>query len=227
MDNKKIWMILGAIGAVALVVLISTFVGKSDKGKKVTKKTSEEFPVFGSEKGYADSQYPDAPLPYVEDPSMEDEAVNLWPTAIKSVKDDKHREKVKEEWRDFATKYPKNIYVMNEFRPAMTEKEAKERRATMETFTGVDATYARMESKFKYSEPGSEPPKAPKSAKDAGVTPDEQKVYFSYRIRELESRIELMDYVKENKGLTEDQVRTAEKRQTGASAATMVLIRAG
>jgi len=203
--DKKLFAILGAIGVVALV-LFFLFSGKDEK-KKVTKAgDSEDFSIPRDFTGYGDTQYPDAPSPF-NNAEAEEEARSLWPTAIKSIKDDAHREKVREEWRDFAAKYPKNIYILNEYRPPLTEKEAADRRASLDVITGVDTYFYREVSRGKFAESG----KDPAIPKDAGVTPDQQRAFFDYKIKEVESRIELIQYAREQKGLSSDQEKTADR----------------
>ncbi|MDX1957872.1 MAG: hypothetical protein SFU98_04825 [Leptospiraceae bacterium] len=195
---------------VFILALLATTIGYflfKGKGKApVAKKKTTETQEFSSTQT-KDSYYPDAPSPYLESSDLEDEANKLWSSAIRDRKDESHREKVRAEWRDFASKYPKNFYVLNEFKAPLTEEETKERIQSLESFTAVDSFYARAVSLGKYSPVGS----TPKDPKEAGVTPNEQRAFFDFKIRELESRLELMDYAKENKGLSSDQLQSAEK----------------
>jgi len=205
--DKKIVILLGAAGAIALLVLFFLSSGK-EKTKKVAKtEESEEFLNTKNFSGYSDTMYPDAPSPFAN-ADAEEEAKSLWPTAIKSVKDDAHREKVREEWRDFASKYPKNIYVLNEYRAPLTEKEAADRRSSLDSFTSVDTYFFRETAKLRSAEIGKDPAAAPK---DAGVTSDQQRAYFDYKIKEVESRIELIQYAREQKGLSSDQDGIADR----------------
>lgn len=193
--------------AVILVGAIATYFlfNSDDKKKKTVKNSQEEDYTVPNDKGFKDF-YADAPNPF-ESQDMENEANRLWASAMKKTFDDRHREKVKEEWRNFAAKYPKNIYIPNDFRQPLTEKEIQERRQYLDNYTAAESNFNRMLGLGKYSEPG----KTPSSPKEAGVTPEQQRIFFDYKIREMESRLELMEFVKEHKGLAPDQEATAEK----------------
>jgi len=204
MDKKWLFILGGGVLVLLLVVLFSF--RSEDKKKQAKSKEDSDFQIAKNTTGYSDSIYPDAPSPFVNS-EAEEEAQNLWPAAIKSVKDDAHREKIKEEWRDFVAKYPKNIYVLNEYRQPLTEKEAADRRILLDLVAGVDSFFSREVSRGKYAEGG----KDPVVPKEAGVTPDQQKAFFDYKIREIESRIELIQYAREQKALSSDQDRIADK----------------
>lgn len=204
--NRKIWLYLG-LGAAVLVAIGLLLPGKTDKKQNKSTGEREDFPVFSNPQGYSDSIYPDAPLPFVEEPALEEEAVQLWPTAIRSVKDEKHKEKIREEWKDFAARYPTNLYVLKEFKPAMSKQEEEKALANLETFAEVDSFYARTLATAKYAEPGTEP----KIGNEPKITPASQRVFFEYKIQELESRIQLIEYAKESKALSSEQESTAVK----------------
>jgi hypothetical protein len=205
--TKRNLLILGLVGLAAISIVVLMMPGKSGKKRVSQTGGGDDFTVFSSDKGYTDTIYPDAPLPFVEDPSLEAEAINLWPSAIRSVKDDKHREMVREQWKDFSTKYPSNVYVPKQYKAPITVEQEKEIRENLDIFASVDTFYARSISRSKYGEPGKEPV----TSTEAGVTPSEQRKFFDYKIRELESRIQLIEYAKENNGLAEDQIPSANK----------------
>ena len=207
MNNKNLLFIGLGIAVVAAIIFLM-IPGGSTK-KKVTQSGGEEdFTVFSSDKGYSDSIFPDAPLPYVEEPSLESEAINLWPTAIRSVKDDDNKEKIREQWKDFAAKYPKNVYILNSYKAPLSVEDEKKVREELDTVVGVNTFFARNISASKYA---GKPGEAPITPKEPSVTPDEQRKYFDYKIRELQSRIELIEYAKENKALSQDQLPQADK----------------
>ncbi len=204
MDKKWIILALGILTLVAVGILL--YPTKKEKQKPTSHVNKEEMPIF-RDKGYSDTIYPDAPSPFTEDAKLEDEAVFLWPTALQSVKDDKHREKVKEEWRAFASAYPNNIYVLNEYKPSMTKEQEEKVIAEMNTFTEVETFFARNVSSGKYAAVGVEP----QTSNTPGITPQAQKVYFDYKIIELESRIQLIEYAKQNKAFSSEQEAMADK----------------
>ncbi|TGN17713.1 hypothetical protein EHS15_16190 [Leptospira idonii] len=137
---------------------------------------------------FDDPEFADAPAPEEDELSQ---AEKLWPFALE--RQPNRKEKIKEEWRDFAAKYPKNFYIPKEIRPAMTEAEEKEAKENMETFTALEANFASSISKNKWSEPNGNPPSEP-----SRPAPAEQKIYFDYKIHELESRIQMIEYWMEN-----------------------------
>lgn len=204
MDKKWIIILLGILTIVTIGVLL--FPSKKEKQKQVSGLNKDEVPIF-KDKTYADSIYPDAPSPFTEDPKLEDEAAFLWPTALQSVKDEKHKEKVREEWKAFASMYPKNIYLLNEYKPPMSKEQEEKIIADMNTFAEVESFFARNVATSKYAAVGVEP----QTSNTPGVTPQAQKVYFDYKIQELESRIQLIEYAKENKALSPEQEAMANK----------------
>lgn len=204
MDKKWIILLFGL--AVLVTIGILLYPEKKEKQKSVSKIDKDEMPVF-RDKGYSDTIYPDAPSPFTEDAKLEDEAVFLWPSTLQSVKDEKHKEKVREEWKAFASVHPNNIYLLNEYKPALTKEQEEKIIAEMNTFTEVESFFARNVASSKYAAVGVEP----QTSNTPGVTPQAQKVYFDYKIKELESRIQLIEYAKENKGLSLEQESMAEK----------------
>lgn len=204
MDKKWIILFLGIATLIAIGVLL--FPSKKEKQKQTSQAAKEEMPVF-RDKGYSDTIYPDAPSPFTEDAKLEDEAVFLWPTALQSVKDEKHREKVREEWKSFASLYPNNIYLLNEYKAPMTKEQEEKVIAEINTFLEVDSIFARNVATSKYAAVGVEP----QTSNTPGVTPQAQKVYFDYKIKELESRIQLIEFAKQNKAFSPEQEAMADK----------------
>ena len=78
----------------------------------------------------------------------------------------------------------------------------------MDIVSKMDSKLAVMEVNARRSEPGSAVPKAPGKA---DITPEEQRVYIGYKMRELESRIQLIEYSIENSGITGDKLTIARK----------------
>ncbi|WP_367897621.1 hypothetical protein AB3N61_11450 [Leptospira sp. WS58.C1] len=135
-------------------------------------------------------EFPDAPHPFEEDPDLEGSAKRLWPAAFREKKSEEEREKIREEWIDFAARFPRNIYIPKEFRPPLTSEDEKKARELLDKITSAESKFALSRNASKYDHPGS----VPTRPTDPNVTPEEQRAYFSYKISELESRIQLVQY---------------------------------
>lgn len=82
----------------------------------------------------------------------------------------------------------------------------KKARKRLDTFTDIETKNAIIYSLAKYAEPG-KAPEEPSS--QPNVDPKEQRTYFQYRIEELESRIQLIEYTIQEGRLDPDQAETA------------------
>lgn len=204
--NKKFLVIGGvALALFALVFVFSPFSSKK-KTSKVNSSSSDMSDSSTTSSGF--SNFSDAPNPANEDSSLEAEAEKLWPHLAKEDNSSARREKVKEEWNAFATKYPKNIYIPSELKAPLTEAEIAERRMEMDIVSKMDSKLAVMEVNARRAEPNSAVPKAPSKA---DITPEEQRIYIGYKTRELESRIQLIEYSIENSGISGDKLTIARK----------------
>ncbi|MBE7410610.1 MAG: hypothetical protein L6Q54_06985 [Leptospiraceae bacterium] len=205
MKNKNL-LIYIVIGVAVLLVAILFFVPGEKEKKKTDVSVRDKIKI--STKGVVidDPYFPDAPHPSSEDPKLEAEAERLWPHALKPGPTDKDREKIREEWNRFSAKYPKNLYIPNEYKPPQTEKEAEQIRKELDVFTEVDASFASQIAANKYAEPGSEM----KTPNEPKVTPEQQATYFSYKIRELESRIQLVEFMMESGEIDQAQSNIAK-----------------
>jgi hypothetical protein len=132
-----------------------------------------------------ESDYADAAFPSDDD---NDQAERLWPHAFKTP-DIGLKERVAEEWKQFSAKYPNNIYIPSMFRSKpMTKEEEASALETLDSVTSQEASLASFISNNRYAT--GEPPEGRKE-KDAN--PKEQAKYFDYKIRELQSRIQLIE----------------------------------
>lgn len=149
---------------------------------------------------FDDPEFAEAPTP--EDLDLAQAEV-LWPFALE--KKPNRKEQVKEEWRDFAAKYPKNFYIPREIKQRLSEKEEKEQLDFLDDFTAMDASFSSSvaSSKWDLGNPPSEPSSKPEAAK--------QKRYFDYKIYELESRIQMVEYWMETKKPSAEVKQNAEK----------------
>jgi hypothetical protein len=204
--NKK-FLVIGGI-ALALIALAFLFMPSRDKKKTANKNSSSETNETVSSSSGGFTNFSDAPSPGNEDSALEAEAEKLWPHLAKQDTSAKRKEKVKEEWNAFASKYPKNFYIPAELKAPMTEAEAAEKRREIDIVTKMESKLSVIEINARKSEPGSAVPKAPGKP---DVTPEEQRIYIGFKTKELESRIQLIEYSIENSGINGDQLTIARK----------------
>ncbi|MBP9887007.1 MAG: hypothetical protein KBF93_11970 [Leptospiraceae bacterium] len=205
--NKKFLVIGGiTLALVALVLIFSPFSSKKKTSKVNSSSSDMSENSTTSSSGF--SNFSDAPNPANEDSSLEAEAEKLWPHIAKEDNSNARREKVKEEWNNFATKYPKNIYIPSELKAPLTEAEIADRRKEMDIVSKMDSRLAVMEVNARRAEPNSAVPKAPGKS---DITPEEQRIYIAFKTRELESRIQLIEYSIENSGISGDKLTIARK----------------
>jgi len=204
MNDRNKW-IFGGLGLAALV-LVTFFLftsGKENQSSNNAKvdEDSERSIRSTAKSLFDDPEFAEAPTPDDDELSQ---AESLWPMALERKPD--NREKVKEEWRDFAAKYPKNFYIPKAMRPARTEAEEKAAVQALDDFTAMDASIASDLSKNKWADAGSTPGAEPKRP-----APAKQKAYFDFKINELESRIQMVEYWMQNNGVNASDKANAEK----------------
>ena len=138
--------------------------------------------------------YLDAPKPNL-DP---EEIFKLWPDLQNPPKVNK--EEIEKQWIEFARKYPDNFYIPTKYLN-LTEEQLQQRQKELETFTYLESKYSAFRSKLnKEAKPGVDAPEI----KEISIEPEEQRTYFQYKIKELQSRIELIEYWLENEGTNLD-----------------------
>lgn len=184
MENSKKIILYIIISAIIFIFFILFYIFfKSDKVDQVTKK--EEESIREKIKDF----YLDAPKPNM-DP---EEVLKLWPDLQNPPKQDP--EEIDRQWVDFSRKYPNNFYIPTKYLN-LSEEQLQERQKQLEIFTDLESRYASIKAKYKKNtNTNVDGPDAPK---DSPITPDEQRQYFNYKIHELQSRIELIEYWLEN-----------------------------
>ncbi|EPG81348.1 hypothetical protein [Leptospira santarosai] len=204
MEFKKKLFFATALLAVFLI-LFSVFWIENPKKRSLP--ISEEKDTVLKTRYYSemDPYYPDVPHPFNQDPELEVQAKKLWPEAFRPKMTSEEKEEIQKEWGNFIARYPKNLYIPAELRPPLTEAEEKEVREKLDTFADVESGNISVRFLEKYSEPGKEP----EFSSELNVTPKEQLVYINYKIEELESRIQLVEYTIQQKKLDADQIEIA------------------
>ncbi|GBF48671.1 hypothetical protein LPTSP4_01710 [Leptospira ryugenii] len=201
--NKWIWGGLAVI-AVGLFAYLLFDANSEKNGQKFSSKQWEKdsSDSISANSLFDEPEFSDAPRP---DDDELGQAETLWPFALE--KKPNRKEQVKEEWREFAAKYPNNFYIPREMRPSLTAEQEKENQVLLEDFTAVDASIAAELSRGKWSEPGSNPSAEPSSR----PTASKQKAYFDFKIHELESRIQMIEYWMEKQPSLGAEKATAER----------------
>ncbi|XDD43813.1 hypothetical protein AB3N58_05545 [Leptospira sp. WS60.C2] len=202
--SKRFIGIVSVCGFFLVLFGITIWKFSSEKTKQTAVVSNSD---FGSSEKHASSLFDDPE--FADAPNPEElelaQAEVLWPFALE--KKPNRKEEIKEEWRDFAAKYPNNFYIPREIRAPMTEAQEKEQLEMLDSFTAMDASFSASLSKEKWSDkPSAEEPNASERP-----SPKTQKAYFDFKINELESRIQMVEYWLENKKPDGDVRGSAEK----------------
>ncbi len=194
-------IIIGAVVVVVAIIVIILLYTPQRRDRPDQKTT---------EYGEGERQFTDAPRPD-SDPELAEQIRTLWPHALKPVQDNK--EEVRRQWQEFAKAYPDNLYVPDEYRSqAPTEEQRAARQKNMELVTSIDAKVASTKSAAKSAKPGTPGPTAPGTA---DIAPAEQKQYFNYKIQELQSRIQLVQFML-SKGNPDNQQKAQAQKDIAA-----------
>lgn len=203
--NKNRWMLL--LGGAFLILITIMMYSQTENANRDAKLKSENKDPWSSDRssdGSDFTNFPEAPRP---EEDVRAEVEKLWAHALEP-KDPKRKERVRKEWQDFAQKHPTNIYIPNEIRGPLTEAEEKDIIETLDSFTSMEAKFASYIASNKYAEPGTE---APERISEKDADPKEMAKYFEYKVRELESRIELLEYTMEKARLSSVDEANAKK----------------
>lgn len=202
MNKKQILILLGIVGVVALsVIVIFTFGGEDNRG-----------PLAGGEdgerpEGPIGDLWAEAPAP-ADDLEKMEEYRNLWPDIDDAPAD---REAVRAQWKEFAARYPQNIYIPNEYLSELNENEIKERRELLDTIGTVESGLASARIAARKDNAPAAGKEGPDAPAEPAVTPAQQRKFFDYKIQELESRIQLVQFTIEKGRLDADQLPDAQK----------------
>ncbi|EPG73242.1 hypothetical protein LEP1GSC058_3235 [Leptospira fainei serovar Hurstbridge str. BUT 6] len=197
------WIVAGIV-----LLLLLIFIFWPDKAEKIKSVSQETESVLERRRNLTSGiEFPDAPHPFTEDPELEGQAKRLWPHAFGPKKTDADRERIREEWVEFAFKYPKNIYIPAEFRTPLTQDEERKAKERLDLVTAAESQFAISRNAGKFAEPGV----SPSQVTDPQVTPQQQKAYFDYKIQELESRIQLVEYSIQQGKLDPSQIQEANQ----------------
>ncbi|MCB1175463.1 MAG: hypothetical protein KDK39_17945 [Leptospiraceae bacterium] len=200
MPKEKKTLFIAAILIVTLLVIgLFIFINQQDDTPADTTENRE-----GTE--IKQDFYKDAPPPFVDEEEL-DQMRNLWPDAFNLQKVD--REEVKREWKEFASIYPENVYIPSRFLPEQTAEQKQKQREVLDQVSSIEIRLASQRAAQRTS--GDD--KQRKTESDPGqgdITPAEQQLYFTQKLKELESRQQLIEYALHQNKLDVDQIPTAK-----------------
>lgn len=141
------------------------------------------------------------------------EVDRLWPHIRKGEPTEADRAKVRVQWVNFSIQHPDNIYIPNEFKPPITASQAKAVRQQLDDTTALVAKQAAQKHLDRFAQnQGTNPVEVTEQqARDSGVTPDQQRNFFNYKIKELESRIQLVEFYLNSDDLDTNKKAAAKK----------------
>ncbi|MCB1166824.1 MAG: hypothetical protein KDK37_01345 [Leptospiraceae bacterium] len=198
MPKSRLYII---IAVVAVLVVAVIWLLASPGKNEVAEGPDGAPPRESFDRGPSDIEWPDAPAPQMS----AEEIRRLWPDLYLPRPD---RDEVARQWKEFASRHPDNFYIPNQFKAPLTEEQEKAKRETLDTITSIESRIASSKAQAKNAKPGEEGPDAPS---ESPIKPEEQRAYFNYRIHEVESRIELIQYFLENGEPDADQKAQAAK----------------
>jgi hypothetical protein len=190
---QKNKILLGvAVALVVGVLLYAAFSAKSSGQRKDagTVKNLDQGPAQGDSFFSVpdDWQYQEAPNP---DTTLEAflKSRELWPDIGEKKSSEEHRERIRREWREFAARYPHNLFIPPEFKNS-TQAQKEAVRRDNELAADQAARQAAFAAQAKYRQPG----EAPTESVGAPPNAAEQRAWLDYKIRETRSLIEVIDY---------------------------------
>jgi hypothetical protein len=202
MNKKQLMILLGIVGIVVLaIVIILSFGDENERGPLASGEDGDGQDV--SEGGL----WAEAPLP-ADDLEKMEEYRNLWPDIDDAPAD---REAVREQWKEFAARYPQNIYIPNEYLSELSESEIKERRELLDTIGTIESGLASARVAARKDDAPAAGKEGPEAPAEADVTPEQQRKFFDYKIQELESRIQLVQFTIEKGRMDADQLPDAQQ----------------
>ena len=138
---------------------------------------------------------------------MDEETLRLWPHLRQPAPSREEQAVIQAQWSRFAQQHPDNLYLPSAMQAALTQEQARAARQRLDNTTAVEARQAAQSYALRYVEPGQAPPSAPAAPADAAM----QRDYFDYKIRELESRLQLINFYLAN-GQPSAQKRAAANK---------------
>lgn len=149
---------------------------------------------------------PQSQLP-VPSGAVDEETLRLWPHLRQPELTREQQAAIQAQWHRFAQQHPDNLYLPAAMQASLTPEQALAARQRLDNTTAVAARQAAQSHAQKYVEPGQMPPPAPAAPADAAM----QRDFFDYKIRELESRLQLVNFYLANGQPSADKRAAANK----------------
>lgn len=125
----------------------------------------------------------------VQPPTPDEDALRLWPHLRQGEPTREQKAQVQAQWNRFAQEHPDNLYVPAHLQASLTPAQASAARQRLDNTTAVVAQQAAQTYALRYAAPD-QPPPGPPAQPDPAV----QRDFLDYKIRELQSRLQLVDY---------------------------------
>jgi hypothetical protein len=120
----------------------------------------------------------------------DEEDLRLWPHLSQPAQTPERRAAVQAEWRRFAQTYPDNMFLPPSMQAKLTPEQARVEGLRVDNAMRMIRREAAQISARKNAEPGQAPPPAPAKPLDVAV----QRDFYDFKIRELESLLQLGNY---------------------------------
>lgn len=227
--KKQGFVVLGAGVVLAAVLVWLVWGNPAEEVKSQGAAPHAPVPVVGSPGSFFGAS-PQAPSPAVADPAKiaadaQSDVDRLWPHVRKGEPSAEEHAKIRVQWVNFAVKYPENIYIPNEFKPPLSGAEQTAVRQQLDDTTAMVAKQAAQKRMERFAQPsaggsvgafaqgqiGAAPVVTELQARDSGITPEQQRNYFNYKIKELESRIQLVEFYLSSDDLGASKKTAAQK----------------
>lgn len=205
LKHKRLWA--AVVGGVVLAVLVAVLALEDEAVGTDAQTAAPPVPEVGSAGTFFGPlaavfkrQPAVPPAPAAE---AQSEVDRLWPHVRLGPPSAQERSHIRAQWVNFSAQYPDNLYVPSEFRPALNAAQHQAARQQLDDTTAMAARMAAQKHADRYAQPPSvgdsaqrqiAVPPSEQQARDAGVNPVQQRNFFNYRIRELESRIQLVEF---------------------------------
>ena len=209
-----------AVGAAVVLVAVLAWLFWDTPAKNAQKPVNPQpaaTPLVGSPGAFfgATVELPQRSIAEVAkiETDAQSEVDRLWPHVRKGEPSAAERAKVRVEWVNFSVQHPDNIYIPNEFKPPINAAEEKAVRQQLDDTTALVAKQAAQKHRDRFAQPSSGEPAevTEQQARDSGITPEQQRNFFNYKIKELESRIQLVEFYLNSDDLGASKKTAAKK----------------